>query len=954
MRNVTQAGASGDTPRVRTFSYDSLSRLTSSSNPESGTTTYSYDANGNLQTKISPAPNTEPGTGQTVTTSYTYDALNRLILKQAAGINYAYIFDVSQSTSTTGQNQIGRLAEESNDINAGAMFGYDPMGRLITQNDCIPSECGVGPTRMFSAKYDLAGNMTDLTYPDGRHITQAHNDAGQLSNIVYADWNGQSVNYPYASAFSYTPSGAIASMTLGNGVQSSNTFNSRLQICQTSASFPSTYGSSTQQTAIQKSYYYGSSSGVCAATSGNNGNITSIADIKNPGKTEGFAYDSLNRLSYASRSDGAFNFSYAIDSFGNMQQVNNLTGNPGVTFLSNNQMQMGGNGYTYDAAGNLIDTGDPMYGGHRFTFNAENQVTQLDQGSTATYTYDATGQRVRKDTSSDWTEYLYFAGRPLAEKHSDGSWSDHIFAGDRRIARADSYDVRIHFTGTNCSSCGNQAWAYTIPVPALTIQAGDKIAWRQYQSGPAVPRGGLSLQFSDGANTNWQTVDQDGQTMNDDATQSSWHYRVVDLSQYVGKTISMGWINEDTNSGAGHWEEWFSDISLFRQDGTVRTIFNRLNSVSYTSFGSSGVTNQTFEINRSDSAADAQYPRGTTTYYVTDHLGTAQMEFTGGGWPVWQGEFAPYGQEINSQATVNHYKFTGKERDTESGLDYFGARYYGSSMGRFMSPDPSGLTYADITNPQSLNLYSYALNNPLKFIDPTGMYCFYGGKGDTVENDSDPSDYDFMSEGTGECSSTGGQWIDNPSTTVTVSAGGDNGNTLSTFPSDISQNYQFIPGHGCSAALKTAGANSTAINNYYNRYQAPINNAANAHGVDPHLLAGVGIRESGLPANPDVVQPDGQGRGLFQIDFGAHAGVTLAQAFDPSFSANYAANMLSTNMATLASQHPNLNAAQLTQATAASYNFGTGNISGNPNTIDVGTTGGNYGSNVVAISVNCF
>jgi len=52
--------------------------------------------------------------------------------------------------------------------------------------------------------------------------------------------------------------------------------------------------------------------------------------------------------------------------------------------------------------------------------------------------------------------------------------------------------------------------------------------------------------------------------------------------------------------------------------------------------------------------------------------------------------------------------FTGKERDTESGNGYFGARYYVSSMGRFLSPDPSGLTYADITNPQSFNLYSYA------------------------------------------------------------------------------------------------------------------------------------------------------------------------------------------------------------------------------------------------------
>ena len=55
------------------------------------------------------------------------------------------------------------------------------------------------------------------------------------------------------------------------------------------------------------------------------------------------------------------------------------------------------------------------------------------------------------------------------------------------------------------------------------------------------------------------------------------------------------------------------------------------------------------------------------------------------------------------------YKFTGKERDTESGLDYFGARYYGSSMGRFMSPDPLG---GHMENPQSLNKYAYALNNP--------------------------------------------------------------------------------------------------------------------------------------------------------------------------------------------------------------------------------------------------
>ena len=63
------------------------------------------------------------------------------------------------------------------------------------------------------------------------------------------------------------------------------------------------------------------------------------------------------------------------------------------------------------------------------------------------------------------------------------------------------------------------------------------------------------------------------------------------------------------------------------------------------------------------------------------------------------------------------YKFTGKERDAESGLDYFGARYFGSSMGRFMSPDWSAqaepVPYAKLGNPQSLNLYAYMNNNPL-------------------------------------------------------------------------------------------------------------------------------------------------------------------------------------------------------------------------------------------------
>jgi RHS repeat-associated protein len=82
-------------------------------------------------------------------------------------------------------------------------------------------------------------------------------------------------------------------------------------------------------------------------------------------------------------------------------------------------------------------------------------------------------------------------------------------------------------------------------------------------------------------------------------------------------------------------------------------------------------------------------------------------------------------------ACFSRHHFTGKERDTESGNDYFEARYYSSSMGRFMSPDWSAqvapVPYARMDNPQTLNLYAYLRNNPLAGVDADG-HC--GGPGD--------------------------------------------------------------------------------------------------------------------------------------------------------------------------------------------------------------------------------
>jgi len=113
-------------------------------------------------------------------------------------------------------------------------------------------------------------------------------------------------------------------------------------------------------------------------------------------------------------------------------------------------------------------------------------------------------------------------------------------------------------------------------------------------------------------------------------------------------------------------------------------------------------------------------------FYLNDPLGSRRAQTDAAGFPEQTCQNLPFGDQLycsGSLTSPTEHHFTGKERDQESGLDYFGARYMSSNMGRFMSPDPSQLFYADLSDPQSLNLYSYGRNNPLVNVDPTGLDC---------------------------------------------------------------------------------------------------------------------------------------------------------------------------------------------------------------------------------------
>ena len=118
---------------------------------------------------------------------------------------------------------------------------------------------------------------------------------------------------------------------------------------------------------------------------------------------------------------------------------------------------------------------------------------------------------------------------------------------------------------------------------------------------------------------------------------------------------------------------------------------------------------------------------GTTYYYAEDFLGSSRtMVQAGQTSACFDADFLPFGREKDAVTTcaVNNYKFEGKERDAETGNDDFGARYYSSNFGRWLSPDwsstPEAVPYANLTNPQTLNLYAMVEDDPESFADLDG------------------------------------------------------------------------------------------------------------------------------------------------------------------------------------------------------------------------------------------
>ncbi|MBI3662049.1 MAG: hypothetical protein HY234_03240 [Acidobacteria bacterium] len=436
LTNVLQSGS-----RQRTFTYNSLSQLLSASNPESGTISYSYDNDGNLLAKASPAPNqTNPAV--TVTTTFSYDELHRLKQKNYSDttplVKYSYdgVAYLGCASALSTSNSIGRRTAMCDGAGQES-WSYDVVGRLLIDRRTTNSV-----TKDFTYAYNLDSSLASLTYPNNRVVTYAYNAAGRALSAVDA---ANSINY--ALNASYAPQGALSSLQNGANIVSTFYYNNRLQPCRISVK-----SSGTAPTQCSDATNIGNmldfTYGFNAGTS-NNGNVASIANNRNTNRSQSFTYDELNRVktaqTQATTQPHCWGETFGYDIWGNLLTIGGIQ--PQYNGCTQESLSVGATaknqigGYTYDAAGNLIN--NP--GVATYSYDAENRMTTT---AGVTYTYDGDGKRVKK---SNGKLYWYGSGSdPLEETDLSGTpTADYIFFNAKRTARVDLPSATVHYYFAN-------------------------------------------------------------------------------------------------------------------------------------------------------------------------------------------------------------------------------------------------------------------------------------------------------------------------------------------------------------------------------------------------------------------------------------------------------------------------------------------------------------------------
>ena len=434
--NLTQVVS--PTGQTRAFTYDNLSRVLSLATPETrlgGTqysTSFSYTSGGSPCSGNPSAvcSRTDP---RGITTTYTYDAVNRLtkISYSNSTPTVTYCYDGNNTSCISGgyssSNGIGRRTAMA-DGSGSTGWSYDATGRIVTEKRTI-----AGITKTISYSYNEDGSIASITYPSGHVVTYTTSNAERPLSAVDS---GSSVNY--ALTASYAPMGALSSVIYGqatgfNGTTESRAYNNRMEMTSVQAS--SSNGTAMNLAPCFNPFSF--SSGCSSTATNNNGSVTGITNNVDTGESQTFSYDTLNRISSAATKSTSGNDcwgqNFGPDAVANLTSISVTQCTAGsLSVTTDGYNHLSATGYSYDDAGDMTSDGSYTY-----TYDAENRIMTANG---VTYTYDGNGLRVEKSSGTLYwrsitgdvlaesdlqgnitNEYVFFAGRRIAQRTSGGS-----------------------------------------------------------------------------------------------------------------------------------------------------------------------------------------------------------------------------------------------------------------------------------------------------------------------------------------------------------------------------------------------------------------------------------------------------------------------------------------------------------------------------------------------------
>jgi RHS repeat-associated protein len=396
---------SDQSSQQRTFVYNWLSQMISQTLPESGTTTFSYDAAGRLTSKTD---------ARSLSVMYCYDDVNRTTKKMYTGTCAAPVAGLV--TFGYDANGYTGLRTSMSDSVGSVTYTFDTMDRLTQESRTLT---GVSGTFSTSYGYNIKGDLTQMTYPSGRVVNFNYATGGGCCNSRLASVVDQTTGATLANGMTYNAAGETLTRTLNpgaNAIAETFQYNSRLQLTQIAASLAST-------SMMNFSYDYGTSNT-------NTGRVLSRTDAIQPEHSQTYAYDSIYRLSNVISGDKTWSLGWTFDVWGNRTAqtpqglATSKVGSQTSGYANNRNTS-----FTYDAAGNQTNDGS-----HSYTFNAENQITQMDGGA-AVYGYDGEGRRMKKTVGSETTYYFYGVGGLLCEFTTTNTGATQAASTDRTTYR---------------------------------------------------------------------------------------------------------------------------------------------------------------------------------------------------------------------------------------------------------------------------------------------------------------------------------------------------------------------------------------------------------------------------------------------------------------------------------------------------------------------------------------